>query len=289
MGTATGTSALICTKAVALSFCGERKYPKNAAKTHGFGRLAFYAKRLTDFRARKALKSDDLNGEGHPSWVSLTHPSFPLLGVTLRNRILQTKPCFRMVSSPISAPRSRSGTGMISASTVAASHTGLGLQVRFKWEHTTTAMKNFCRAGPMSCPPSCQPTPGHCRARQSGHILETALLLPPPAARRRFPRRPLTAAPFALSLRTKERGVEDAILRCTPCPVIANQCAHWCGERAERCQWQMKRGERVAAVKISSGSRKAAQKFWAPQQGHPYPRPRGLRILTPVTSVTGSE
>ncbi|BCK78983.1 hypothetical protein MM35RIKEN_11750 [Vescimonas fastidiosa] len=30
----------------------------------------------------------------------------------------------------------------------------------------------------------------------------------------------------------------------------------------------MKRDERVAAVKILSGSRKAAQKFWAPQQGH---------------------
>ena len=43
------------------------------------------------------------------------------------------------------------------------------------------------------------------------------------------------------------------------------------GERTERCQWQRKRGERVAAVKISSVRRKAAQKFWAPQQGHPHP------------------
>ena len=41
-----------------------------------------------------------------------------------------------------------------------------------------------------------------------------------------------------------------------------------CGERTERCQWQRKRSERVAAVKILSDSRKAAQKFWAPQQGH---------------------
>ena len=39
------------------------------------------------------------------------------------------------------------------------------------------------------------------------------------------------------------------------------------GERSERCQRQMKRGERVAAVKISSVRRKAAWKFWAPQQG----------------------
>ena len=48
-----------------------------------------------------------------------------------------------------------------------------------------------------------------------------------------------------------------------------------CGERAERCQWQEKRGERVAAVKISSVRRKAAQKFWAPQQGHPRPPSQG--------------
>ena len=41
-----------------------------------------------------------------------------------------------------------------------------------------------------------------------------------------------------------------------------------CGERTERCQWQRKRSERVAAVKISSVRRKAAQKFWAPQQDH---------------------
>ena len=41
-----------------------------------------------------------------------------------------------------------------------------------------------------------------------------------------------------------------------------------CGERTERCQWQRKRRERVAAVKILSVRRKAAQKFWAPQQDH---------------------
>ena len=41
-----------------------------------------------------------------------------------------------------------------------------------------------------------------------------------------------------------------------------------CGERTERCRWQRKRSERVAAVKILSDSRKAAQKFWAPQQDH---------------------
>ena len=47
-----------------------------------------------------------------------------------------------------------------------------------------------------------------------------------------------------------------------------------CGERTKRCQWQRKRGERVAAVKIGGVRRKAAQKFWAPQQDH-----RPLRIF----------
>ena len=41
------------------------------------------------------------------------------------------------------------------------------------------------------CPPSCQPTGRHCHARQPGHFLEIALLLPPLAALRRFPRRQL--------------------------------------------------------------------------------------------------
>ena len=41
-----------------------------------------------------------------------------------------------------------------------------------------------------------------------------------------------------------------------------------CGEQTERRQWRIQRSERVAAVKISSVRRKAAQKFWAPQQGH---------------------
>ena len=59
----------------------------------------------------------------------------------------------------------------------------------------------------------------------------------------------------------------------TPCKkhVIATAGAHTGrGERAERCQWQKERGERVAAVKISSVRLKAARKFWAPQQGHPF-------------------
>ena len=52
------------------------------------------------------------------------------------------------------------------------------------------------------------------------------------------------------------------------------RCAGRCGERTERCRWQRKRSERVAAVKILSVRRKAAQKFWAPQQDH---RPLRMR------------
>ena len=55
-----------------------------------------------------------------------------------------------------------------------------------------------------------------------------------------------------------------------------------CGERTERCRWQKQRSERVAAVKISSVRRKAAQKFWAPQQGH-----RPLRKITRSAVVIG--
>ena len=62
----------------------------------------------------------------------------------------------------------------------------------------------------------------------------------------------------------------------TPAPTGKNKkCLRSgrCGERIERRRWRMKRDERVAAVKILSVRRKAAQKFWAPQQGH-----RALRI-----------
>ena len=45
-----------------------------------------------------------------------------------------------------------------------------------------------CVGAGLSCPPSCQPIPGHCRGRQSGHFLEIASLFPPLAALRRFPR-----------------------------------------------------------------------------------------------------
>ena len=56
-----------------------------------------------------------------------------------------------------------------------------------------------------------------------------------------------------------------------PCHCETSDRFTGCGERTERCRWQRKRSERVAAVKILSVRRKAAQKFWAPQQGHPHP------------------
>ena len=84
---------------------------------------------------------------------------------------------------------------------------------------------------------------------------------------------------FAVPAPFRQGGREDEGTDCH------SQCAHWlrndvffckgcgkagrCGERIERRRWRMKRDERVAAVKISSVRRKAAQKFWVPQQGHP--------------------
>ena len=77
---------------------------------------------------------------------------------------------------------------------------------------------------------------------------------------------------------------------CTALPriVIANRCAHRCGERIERCRWQRKRDERVAAVKILSGRRKAAPKFWAPQQDPPALRVRDTGCGASGTSRTPS-
>ena len=61
-----------------------------------------------------------------------------------------------------------------------------------------------------SCPPSCQPTDGHCRGRQSGHFLEIASLHPPLAALRRFPHPVLTGKPCPA------RPPHTAVLRFSP-------------------------------------------------------------------------
>ena len=66
------------------------------------------------------------------------------------------------------------------------------------------------------------------------------------------------------------------------------RCAGRCGERTERCRWQRKRSERVAAVKILSVRRKAAQKFWAPQQDHRPLRRFGKKVSAWNLPVTAS-
>ena len=73
------------------------------------------------------------------------------------------------------------------------------------------------------------------------------------------------------AVQTGRRGRRPLRMRYKKC-----RWAGRCGERTERCQWQRERSERVAAVKILSVRRKAAQKFWAPQQDH-RPLRRGLQ------------
>ena len=87
-----------------------------------------------------------------------------------------------------------------------------------------------CVGEGLSCPPLCQPIPGHCRGRQSGHFLEIASLLPPPAALRRFPRPRATArvAPTERLQVVRQNGASG-----TPPPTIgykkcggAGRCGH---------------------------------------------------------------
>ena len=80
------------------------------------------------------------------------------------------------------------------------------------------------------CPPSCQPIPVHCRGRQSGHFLEIGSLPPPPAALRRFPRRSAcTAPPCPASVGRGDYTPPPPPTAPSKTRVIANQCAHWCG------------------------------------------------------------
>ena len=73
---------------------------------------------------------------------------------------------------------------------------GRGMRIATASLRTGLAMTGFqevrwvslwCVGEGLSCPPLCRPTDGHCRARQSGHFLETGSLHPPLAALRRFP------------------------------------------------------------------------------------------------------
>ena len=67
------------------------------------------------------------------------------------------------------------------------------------------SVRSLWCVGGLSYPPSCQPTGGHCRTRQSGHFLETGSLHPPLAALRRFPL-PRATARVAPTDGNKERG-----------------------------------------------------------------------------------
>ena len=55
-----------------------------------------------------------------------------------------------------------------------------------------------------------------------------------------------------------------------------------CGAQIQRRRWRKKQNERVAAFKITSVRRGAAQNFWAPQQGH-----RPLRQCNKSCGETG--
>ena len=82
--------------------------------------------------------------------------------------------------------------------------------------------------------------------------------------------------PLGKGPRGREDGLPRALCALAMTPLQGVPLAGRCGERTERCQRQKKQSERVAAVKILSVRRKAAQKFWAPQQDH---RPLRKRIM----------
>ena len=84
----------------------------------------------------------------------------------------------------------------------------------------------WCVGEGLSCPPLCQPIPGHCRGRQSGHFLEIASLPPPPAAHRRFPR------PRATARVAPTEGYKECGARWNP-PVTASPCQPPLGKGAK--------------------------------------------------------
>ena len=98
---------------------------------------------------------------------------------TTRTERAGLPPCFRVVSAPPSAGRSRGpalpwrgGDGFCAYRAARCGHRAL-----------RNSIDKRCVGGG-GCPPSCQPIGGHCRGRQSGHFLEISSLLPPLAALR---------------------------------------------------------------------------------------------------------
>ncbi len=75
----------------------------------------------------------------------------------------------------------------------------------------------WCVGVGLSCPPLCRPTDGHCRARQSGHFLETGLLHPPLAALRRFPLPRATARVSPTEGYKRSGEVRNPPVTASPC------------------------------------------------------------------------
>ena len=98
----------------------------------------------------------------------------------------------------------------------------------------------WCVGEGLSCPPLCRPIPGHCRARQSGHFLETGSLPPPPAALRRFPRPRATARVAPTEGYKRCGGVKNP-------PVTASPCQPPLGKEPRG------RGRRIATTSLRTG------------------------------------
>ena len=78
--------------------------------------------------------------------------------------------------------------------------------------------------GAGGCPPSCQPIPGHCRVRQSGHFLEPGSLHLPLAALCGFPRGNPSPRPPRPPLGKGAINPSDAL---RPSSYRISQCACW--------------------------------------------------------------
>ena len=87
----------------------------------------------------------------------------------------------------------------------------------------------WCVGEGLSCPPLCRPTDGHCRARQSGHFLETGSLHPPLAALRRFPLPRATARVAPTEVR-QESACEESPSHGFAVPVSFRQGAKGTGD-----------------------------------------------------------
>ena len=98
----------------------------------------------------------------------------------------------------------------------------------------------WCVGEGLSCPPLCRPIPGHCRARQSGHFLETGLLHPPLAALRRFPLPRATARVAPTEGYKRCGGVKNPPVTALPCQPPLGK-----GPRG--------RGRRIATTSLRTG------------------------------------